>query len=147
LPRVSEKWYCAVKADKKKTKRIDKVYIPKDYFKYPSMRQTRLWGAGEQAIMDYLVPADKVDNPWEALRFSWATGMNRQKQMLIPATVVNGNNLELSAKCFDSRDGLKGFSKDVVNWNWDIKGNLGLQDVASGELASLRRSRMMGNVS
>ncbi|EKD19546.1 uncharacterized protein L3040_002574 [Drepanopeziza brunnea f. sp. 'multigermtubi'] len=132
LPHVDGNWYCAVRASRRRLKKINKVYIPESWTNPQTNMLARLWGQGERTIMDYIVKMGLVKEPAEALRFSWVQGMSRQMQMLIPSSVfVHDNSLDLRAKCDVEREFVKGYGGKPVNWQdedyYDIKGDSGTE--------------------
>ncbi|KAI9055547.1 hypothetical protein LZ554_000494 [Drepanopeziza brunnea f. sp. 'monogermtubi'] len=129
LPYQKGFWYCAFKADKGVTKRIGKVYIPKNYRSGLLSMPQRLWDESIDVINQYLQTTQLVENPFNALRFSWIKDTPGQMQMAIPGKVLQGDYLKLWGKCFDSKLKLRDFSDRVIDWNdkeeWDIKGDPG----------------------
>ncbi|KAJ5051905.1 uncharacterized protein L3040_001668 [Drepanopeziza brunnea f. sp. 'multigermtubi'] len=115
-------WYCAVTANSMHLGRIDKVYIP-HYNTYPGPIKY-LWDQGDEVIVDYIKEKGFAQDPFTALRISYIGTDDLQMQMLIPAIVIEQDYLILRAKCFDSVDDLKTFSRFSMNWRdeMDVKG-------------------------
>ncbi|KAI9054175.1 hypothetical protein LZ554_001346 [Drepanopeziza brunnea f. sp. 'monogermtubi'] len=128
-PREAGNWYCAIKARKRRIKRASKVYIPRSYEKLSreGVEQQALWFQDETVIKEYIESDALVPDSEKALRFSWVRILRkRQLQMVIPTKAVEDDQLKLWAKCFESQEKLKEFSKDVINWEgWTIRGDRG----------------------
>ncbi|EKD21346.1 hypothetical protein MBM_00459 [Drepanopeziza brunnea f. sp. 'multigermtubi' MB_m1] len=125
-------WYCAVKASKRKIKKMDKVYIPKSHLTKISETQVErqnLWGEDETLIEKYITGRhlggkSYIKDPKKTLRFSWVKNTNEQwqLQMAIPKKVLEESHLGLWAKCFQSEEELKKYSDRVIPWEKWTKG-------------------------
>ncbi|KAI9051830.1 hypothetical protein LZ554_004092 [Drepanopeziza brunnea f. sp. 'monogermtubi'] len=118
-------WYCAIKARRWKMNRIKKVFIPKTYLSLTDdgIKENQLWGAEEGVILEYIKML-MISKPAKALRFSWVKGIRWQLQMAIPKEVVEKDDLDLWAQCFESEEELFEFSSDIVNFEaWTIAGD------------------------
>ncbi|KAI9051362.1 hypothetical protein LZ554_004409 [Drepanopeziza brunnea f. sp. 'monogermtubi'] len=136
LEHIPGNWYCAIRAKKSRTRSISKVYIPQYWPTPESFSMVTLWGAPDEVILNYIITKALVTEPAEALRFSWVEGMERQLQMLIPASVVqNDAAFGLRAKCSKEKNDVRGYRYlyKPVNWEdkeyWDIRGVAGLAPV------------------
>ncbi|EKD20015.1 uncharacterized protein L3040_002308 [Drepanopeziza brunnea f. sp. 'multigermtubi'] len=123
-----DSWFCAVMAKGKKMKQIPKAYIPKSYEvkTWNGWVEEYLWGAREQSIVEYIRSELSIKKADEALRVSWVKGMAWHLHMLIPKKVVENDNLDLWAQCFETIDELMAFSDETIKWeDWKIKGDPG----------------------
>ncbi|KAJ5038646.1 uncharacterized protein L3040_006326 [Drepanopeziza brunnea f. sp. 'multigermtubi'] len=123
LPTGVDYWYCAVKARRWKMKKAGKAYIPQ----YNAQRQT-LWAGSEEGFVNYIGETAKLPEPKRALRFSWTKVTDWVLQMVIPSAVVTDDRgFNFWAQCFESKEELKKFSKDIIDWGslWKIKGDPG----------------------
>ncbi|KAJ5051481.1 uncharacterized protein L3040_001257 [Drepanopeziza brunnea f. sp. 'multigermtubi'] len=122
-------WYCVIEADINKIAKAHKIYIP-EYYQQTDWDGQRsdvvLWHGGEDVIVDYITQGVPKD-PGKALRFSWISDFDWELQMLIPTAVVNNDELDLWSECFETKDELKEYSSEVVDWeSWGIAGDCGL---------------------
>ncbi|KAI9054077.1 hypothetical protein LZ554_001248 [Drepanopeziza brunnea f. sp. 'monogermtubi'] len=122
-------WYCVIEADINKIAEARKIYIPEYYQgtdRDGQRNEVVLWHAGEDVIVDYIARTIPQE-PGKALRFSWIADFEWEMQMLIPTDVVNNDGLDLWSECFETRDELKKYSSEVVDWEgWGITGDHGL---------------------
>jgi hypothetical protein len=134
LQKKDGNWYCGVSANTEKFKSISKSFVPVSYLG-PGFKDVPLWDQGDQVITKYLREMGRIEDSDKALRFSWVRGKQNQVQMLIPESMLDSPDLELRAKCFDSRDDLgDDFEDDEVDWDdldkkdkWNIRGVPGAQ--------------------
>ncbi|EKD19933.1 uncharacterized protein L3040_002386 [Drepanopeziza brunnea f. sp. 'multigermtubi'] len=118
-------WYCAIKADKKRTDDIRKVWIPRFYnheIAEGRIIQQNLWGENETLITDYIEWEAGMHMPDQILRFSWIQATHWQHHMNIPSFVVDNVDLGLRPKCFQTEDEMKAYSNDEIDWEniWSI---------------------------
>ncbi|KAI9050363.1 hypothetical protein LZ554_005529 [Drepanopeziza brunnea f. sp. 'monogermtubi'] len=124
-------WYCAVKADKNKIAKADKIYIPEYYPKTTSdgpIKKTHLWAGDEDEILEYIESAKSmIPNPEKALRFSLIMYEGLSLQMVVPTDMVNDDELDLWGKCFETKKELLEYSGETINWKkrWGIIGDPG----------------------
>ncbi|EKD15297.1 hypothetical protein MBM_06513 [Drepanopeziza brunnea f. sp. 'multigermtubi' MB_m1] len=124
----SEGWACVIKADTVKFNQVGKVWIPKSYQRMTAddpREQENIWDESEEVIVDYIQTL--MPEPGKALRFSWVRNRtNWQLRMLIPTKVVERDDLDLRADCFESRDMMINEVGDIVPWlTWTIQGQSG----------------------
>ncbi|EKD15660.1 hypothetical protein MBM_06288 [Drepanopeziza brunnea f. sp. 'multigermtubi' MB_m1] len=121
-------WYCAIKANKKKIAKANKIYIP-EYYEHTTedgeIENTHLWVGREDEILEYL--ESRVKDPKKALRFSYTLYEGWSMQMLIPTDMVNNNDeFDLWAKCFETKRELFKYSSATIDWkSWNIVGDPG----------------------
>ncbi|EKD15856.1 hypothetical protein MBM_05867 [Drepanopeziza brunnea f. sp. 'multigermtubi' MB_m1] len=123
-----ENWHCVVEADSDMFANARKVYIPGYYQKKirpGKLEEVALWHGGEVAIEDY-IKLSVQRHPGRALRFSYIENMGWELQMVIPTDAVNGNDLALWSKCFETKEELLKYSSETIDWQkWHITGDLG----------------------
>ncbi|KAI9055926.1 hypothetical protein LZ554_000861 [Drepanopeziza brunnea f. sp. 'monogermtubi'] len=106
-------YYCVIKADREKIQRASKVWVPK----MPSSN------AVEEHVLQYIESLRVVPDPWKALRFSHISEPGGDLQMAIPTEMVNNNDLDLWAKCWETKEDLTEDSDEIVDWmSWGIIG-------------------------
>ncbi|EKD18823.1 hypothetical protein MBM_03065 [Drepanopeziza brunnea f. sp. 'multigermtubi' MB_m1] len=135
------KWYCVIKADKKKIKAARKVTIPKfnQIRIAPDRSQTTtLYGAEEHVISNYIAIYRGLPQPDKVLRFSWVEGLDQQRQMTIPAQMVMNDDLETWAKCFETEEKLRKYSEETIEWERDWKPDVDFQSIAPPRQGSQR---------
>ncbi|EKD20056.1 hypothetical protein MBM_02008 [Drepanopeziza brunnea f. sp. 'multigermtubi' MB_m1] len=116
------KWYCVVKADKKKMKEIRKTLIPEYYesnIKPGRKQKIQLWGAEEEVILHYIRSYQRMYEPEEVLRFSRINGLDQQLQMNIPTKMAIDGDLGFWAKCFETKEKLRKYSDKTIEWERD----------------------------
>ncbi|EKD20729.1 hypothetical protein MBM_01411 [Drepanopeziza brunnea f. sp. 'multigermtubi' MB_m1] len=125
-----EKWYCYIKADVDKMREVGKVWIPhfieEENFD-GEMEVINLWRGNEEDILDYIHSMLPDTMPEKVLRFSYISFvLGRRLQMAIPTAMVNNDDLDLWAQCFDKKKDLWETSDETVLWeNWGIVGDPG----------------------
>ncbi|KAI9052321.1 hypothetical protein LZ554_003673 [Drepanopeziza brunnea f. sp. 'monogermtubi'] len=105
---------CIVEANLEKMQAIRKVWIPKifeTWGDFNEIRTNQLWGQPEQVILDYIQYELLIEPPESVLRFSWSYG---SRQMTIPTDVVNNNDLDFWAECYETLAELKNELKDEL---------------------------------
>ncbi|KAI9053577.1 hypothetical protein LZ554_002531 [Drepanopeziza brunnea f. sp. 'monogermtubi'] len=109
-------WYCVVEADSEKMKDVSKVWIPK--------AEIELWSGDETAIKEYIETVGL--DARKALRFSVAdiSGLEAAAtiyQMVIPTEMVVEDELDLTAKCWQTEKEIKSYTSDGLDWkDWEI---------------------------
>ncbi|EKD14792.1 hypothetical protein MBM_07003 [Drepanopeziza brunnea f. sp. 'multigermtubi' MB_m1] len=128
------KWYCVVKANTKKMKKARKAMIPKTYEILIAPRQfqtTRLYGAEESVIANYIIRNRGIYEPEITLRFSWVDGVvDQQRQMTIPKQMATSGDLDFWAKCFETEKKLRKYSDKTIEWERDWKPRVNFKSIA-----------------
>jgi hypothetical protein len=127
-------WFCVIKADKEKIKAATKVWIPK-YSPEPTEdgeKPTTLWSKrkdNDEDISKYITSFG-ISDPEKALRFSYLSQDPEKMQMVIPTDMLNKNDLDLWAHCWEKEYELEDEYSETVNWKgWEgIVGNPGTWD-------------------
>ncbi|EKD18883.1 hypothetical protein MBM_03125 [Drepanopeziza brunnea f. sp. 'multigermtubi' MB_m1] len=120
--------HCVIKADSDKIENADKIYIPKDYHKLTStgkIEENYLWNGDEKLLSEFI--EKMILDPEKTLRFSWILHHGPHLQMVIPTDVLNNDDLDLWAECFESEKELLEYSSKIIDWDsWNIIGDPGL---------------------
>ncbi|KAI9048212.1 hypothetical protein LZ554_008007 [Drepanopeziza brunnea f. sp. 'monogermtubi'] len=125
-----KKWYCYVKADTEKIRDAAKIWIPHFIDEEDPNGETKvvnLWTGNEEDILDYIQSMLIDTKPETALRFSWISFVRGWKmQMAIPTAMLNDDDLDFWAQCFEEDTDLWETSDETVLWeNWNIVGEAG----------------------
>ncbi|EKD17181.1 uncharacterized protein L3040_005399 [Drepanopeziza brunnea f. sp. 'multigermtubi'] len=125
---TEKNWYCVIEAEKENIEDVGKAWIPEFYQKMTwngQFEEENLWVGDEEVIVDYI--ESLTPNPEKALRFSYISYVGWDLQMVIPTQVLNDDELELWAQCFESKEELLEYSDKTVDWeSWGILGDPGL---------------------
>ncbi|EKD12989.1 hypothetical protein MBM_08751 [Drepanopeziza brunnea f. sp. 'multigermtubi' MB_m1] len=127
-PGAPDEWYCVIEADRKKFNSASKLWIPEDYQQVnwiKSVQVIPLWSGNEHDVKSY-IRSKKLD-PEKTLRFLPVTLLdpdrNELLQMIIPTEVVNSNQLDLWAECWETKRELYDYSRETVYYmSWNIVG-------------------------
>ncbi|KAI9048111.1 hypothetical protein LZ554_007907 [Drepanopeziza brunnea f. sp. 'monogermtubi'] len=129
-------WYCVIEADLEKFSAASKVWIPEHYTEVKKhgkkkSKPTKLWNwqaENEETILKY-IESMSVPNPEKALRFAYVPIVPGSLQMVIPTHMINSNDLDFTAQCWETKQELFAYSSDVVDWmQWEIAGDPNVPD-------------------
>ncbi|EKD15536.1 hypothetical protein MBM_06164 [Drepanopeziza brunnea f. sp. 'multigermtubi' MB_m1] len=130
---LEDNWFCVIKADGDKVKNAAKIYIPERYSKLTWNARTEevyLWAGEEETVLEYI--ESMIPNPERALRFSWIVAGGSMQQMVIPSDIINYNELDMWAQCFQTAEELYRCSSEIIDWkSWEITGNPGIPGSAN----------------
>ncbi|EKD20872.1 uncharacterized protein L3040_000974 [Drepanopeziza brunnea f. sp. 'multigermtubi'] len=104
-------WYCAIKARDWNMKNINKVFVPERYWIGGLFKEVNL-----EAYLKWLTNK----KPEKQLRFTFIERSDTQMQMLIPISMINNDDLDLWAQCYESEQQLRDSSKhfkDFIKWS------------------------------
>ncbi|EKD13055.1 hypothetical protein MBM_08817 [Drepanopeziza brunnea f. sp. 'multigermtubi' MB_m1] len=115
---VGDEWYCVIEADDDKMEEVGKVWVPKTT-PGDGGRPKHLWD-DEDAILEYI--GTLMPDPEKALRFSYIVPLPKL-QMVIPTEMINSDELDFSAECWQTQAELEAYSSETVDWtSWKIAG-------------------------